>query len=138
MSNSIRGVYDGSRSGGRRANPLSPAMEESFALRLHGDRLTRLDDSKKTLMNAFEAFTTHARELNISLEKLPIPAGAHDYANLMCLRVAETKALKNYLHLQNEFFEKLKAETPPSAVEPIQPLMGESGWEQAGGRPSDT
>jgi len=119
-------------------NPPAPAMEESFALRLHGDSLTRLEDSKKTLMDALEAFTAQARELSISLEKLPIPAGAHDYANLMCLRVAETKALKNYLHLQNEFFEKLKAEAVPSAVEPKQPLMGESGWEQAGRRPSDT
>lgn len=67
----------------------------------------------------------------MSLEKLSIPASAHDYANLVCLRMAETQALKKYLHLQNEFFEILKADTPPAAAE-------EGGREQAGEHQSDT
>lgn len=67
----------------------------------------------------------------MSLESLAIPATSHDYANLMCLRMAETQALKKYLHLQNEFFENLKVETPTHGAE-------ESGHEQAGAHQYET
>ena len=82
-------------------------------------------------MNALAAASSHTQELKMSLEKLAIPPSSHEYANVMCLRMAETQALKKYLHLQNEFFEILKEQTPTQAAE-------ESGHEKAGAHQSDT
>jgi hypothetical protein len=87
--------------------------------------LTQVDDLRKSLLEALTACADHTRKLRHLLENLPSSASPHDYANLMCQRVAETHAIKHYLQLQTEFFEMLKAEAS-LAAEPSQEFAGET------------
>ena len=67
---------------------------------------------KKSLLEALDACRDQTEELRKSLTEMPNPGSPHDYAELVCVRIEETHALKRYLHLQNEFFELLKGAAP--------------------------
>ena len=51
---------------------------------------------------------TEIQELKQLIERTSLPLTSKDHGELVCRRMAETKAIKAYLNLQNEFFEQRK------------------------------
>jgi hypothetical protein len=66
------------------------------------------------LLEALTVCSSDMSALKLSLEQLATHVGGDHYAALMCLRIAETHALKRYLRLQNELFDLLKATASPA------------------------